>query len=132
MKKFFTLLAVVLLSTAVAHAQSVAPKSQSQSVTTDTIIVNNAPARPNKSYGLYEEELPRSVKRFSTKTTVEQADTPAAEPMKADTTRLEVTPGPRTNLSSQMAPPERASGKVMRTRTVRTIQPAANSQTTNQ
>ena len=97
-------------------------------ISTDTIRASETPARPKKHYGLYEEELPRSVKRISSTRTVQQGDAPEAQPMVTDTQRLEVTPGPREKLSSKMAPPERASGKVTRTRTVRTIEPSPSKQ----
>ncbi|MCR4852930.1 MAG: hypothetical protein K5893_05015 [Prevotella sp.] len=130
MKKMITLLAAIVFMVTTAQAQAVTQRTEQSSTTVTRTDAQKqsaqeaAPVTHKSSYGLYEEDLPRSVKRTSTTRTVREGDAPAAEPMKADTVKLQVTPSPRGTLSSQMAPPERASGKVMRTRSVRTIAPA--------
>ena len=133
MRKMITLLAAVALMATDAQAQAVTQKpvqtvteapAQAASATTTTESQTQAAPAVRRSYGLYEEELPRSVKRISTTRTVKEEEAPAAQPLESTTTELTTTPAPRGNLSSQMAPPERASGKKTTTRVVRTITPA--------
>ena len=74
--------------------------------------------------GLYEEPLTHTVKKTSTKRTVLKApEVKPGERYQADTVKLSSSPVRHSASSVQMAPPERTSGKVMTTRSVRTIGP---------
>ena len=83
-----------------------------------------APSVPHSFRSLEGEELPHSVKRTSTVRTVMPGNVNVEETTKTETEELTVTDDNRGTVRSQMAPPEKSSGKVTRTQTVRTITPA--------
>lgn len=147
-KKAIMMMAAGLLFSAASQAQSVVIKPVlADSAKTRTVVrmrqatpaerpVSAAPAvqttsseetivpRSEGPRGLYEEPLTHTVKKTSTKRTVLKApEVKASERFQADTVKLSSSPVRQGASSVQMAPPERTSGKVMTTRTVRTIGP---------
>ena len=76
----------------------------------------------------------RTVKKVTTTRTVQVA--PKVKPeerFQTDTVKLESSPAKKNGVHLQMTPPERTTGKVVKTRTVRTIETKpASTETKNQ
>lgn len=154
MKKVMMMTVAGLLCAAAVHAQSVvvkpmkatvksqaaAKQKETQNDGQQTTVMPKATDNAGESVkvstyrGPQEEPLVRTVKKVTTTRTVQVA--PKVKPeerFQTDTVKLESSPAKKNGVHLQMTPPERTTGKVVKTRTVRTIETKpASTETKNQ